>query len=532
MPVRLNKYAAWAKILLLVSLPWLVSACSNVQNFKSETATIVASPTAYETAKPEDDQQPISETIAPPVDTIDIPAESLRGVLIHFWHPWSGSTQSAVRQLVEQFNLSNPWGILVTAVPISGYDALTTALNEKVNGVEPPDVLVGYLHQALEWDQNHPLLDLAPYLADPEWGLSQEEIGDFYPLFWENDQIEHRRLGIPIYRSAQLLVYNQSWAEELGFQSTPTTPEHFRQQTCAAAESYLNDDLPENNGMGGWVISTDPAVTLSWMGAFSGQIQMMTLSGGDQSIYQFNTPEVQRSLTYLRGLFDRGCSWMPLDTVPDLAFANRQAIIASIDLTDLASIDKAMQNQGNQDNWTALPFPSETGSPLITVFGPSYLALQGDPKEQLASWLFIRWLSSPENSVRIIETNGSFPPRKSTLEYMQPYANRHPQWGSAFELLEFAQNEPVASSWGAVRRSLEDAATQLYRSYFTIDQVETLLQYLDSFAAELHLGTNLDSVFASSTPTPGGRPTRTPVHTGSPTSEGTLPALPASLQPE
>jgi multiple sugar transport system substrate-binding protein len=62
-------------------------------------------------------------------------------------------------------------------------------------------------------------------LHEPRWGLAQEDIEDFFPLFWEQEQDGGALLGLPFYRSGQVLFYNQSWAEDLGFNTPPTTPE-------------------------------------------------------------------------------------------------------------------------------------------------------------------------------------------------------------------------------------------------------------------------------------------------------------------
>jgi hypothetical protein len=58
---------------------------------------------------------------------------------------------------------------------------------------------------------------------------------------------------------------------------------------------------------------------------------------------------------------------------------------------------------------------------------------------------------------------------------------------------------------------VSDASTQLFRSYFKIEQAPLLAQLLDQTAAELHLGPDLDQVFATpaSSPSPGPSPTVT-----------------------
>jgi hypothetical protein len=53
-------------------------------------------------------------------------------------------------------------------------------------------------------------------------------------------------------------------------------------------------------------------------------------------------------------------------------------------------------------------------------------------------------------------------------------------------MLPSARSEPPFPSWGTVRWAVSDAATQLFRYYFTARQVPELLKLLDQTAAELH----------------------------------------------
>ncbi len=53
-------------------------------------------------------------------------------------------------------------------------------------------------------------------------------------------------------------------------------------------------------------------------------------------------------------------------------------------------------------------------------------------------------------------------------------------------MLEYAVPEPNLPSWRTVRWAVSDAATQLFRYYFTIDQVAELAELLDDTAADLH----------------------------------------------
>lgn len=482
-------------------------------------------PVPSSTALPEKPRSTPSATatLAPtqtpaPVSALDVRAEELRGVIVRAWHPWIGAGGETISRLIEQFNLGNPWGILVVPAQFSGYDALDRAVS--ASSSEPPQIVVGYQHQALDWDRTGALVDLQPYLSDPEWGLDPAEQADFYSEFWDPEVVDGRRLGLPAFRSASLLFYNQTWARELGFQAPPVTPEQFRQQACAAAGQLRHDSDRSNDGAGGYIISTDYLVLLSWIYAFGGDPLKDPEPGPGQPVYHFDTPEIAKTLTFLRELYDQGCAWESRSQTPDPAFAGRLGLFASGSLLDLPDLAAAFKRSGNQDDWIVLPYPSPSGVPALVSYGPSYYIFPSTPAQELASWLFLRWLALPDNQARMVEALGALPIRAAALEQMAGYEKSHPQWGQAVKLTGFARAEPAYASWRKVRFALGEAATQLFRSYFTLDQIPAMLAYLDSFASELHLGSNLAEVFG--TPTFTHTPTFTPTRTHTPPPTSTL----------
>ena len=112
--------------------------------------------------------------------------------------------------------------------------------------------------------------------------------------------------------------------------------------------------------------------------------------------------------------------------------------------------------------------------------------LRSTPAEQLASWLLLKWLASPQNLARLAQSVPAFPARSSSLEQLTDLTAFYPQWQQALNLLEAAQPEPDLTSWHTVRWAVSDAATQLTRYYFTINQVPQLVRLLDDTADELH----------------------------------------------
>jgi ABC-type glycerol-3-phosphate transport system substrate-binding protein len=533
-PVKTGSSGAWLhlwSVLLVVAL--LSTSCGRIFPVVTQTpnqpdltqTSLAITPAATSTPK-------LSPTVTlQPTSAITIRPEELRGVIIRFWHPWSGSLGQVTERLVQEFNLTNQWGILVTAVPYPGYDALKNSLETSFQTSDAPQVTLGYLHQSLAWDKSHNLVDLLPYVNDPQWGISSTEQADFYPLFWNQDVVDERRLGIPAFRSGQLLLYNQSWAKELGFEQPPANPDQFMQQACAGSSANQRDNLPDNNGTGGWIISTDYSAMLGWIYAFGGDVLKVPEPGLSQSVYQFDTPQNEETFTFLRAAYQNSCAWLPESGDPENEFAHRLGLFSTASVLDLPYQEEAFHSANNQDQWTVLAFPSPVQRPAFDVYGPSYVLLPASAQQQLAAWLFVRWLSAPQQHARLVEASGALPVRKAALEYLKTYSGNHPQWTAAVELIPAARTEPPFQSWGQARFALGDAATQLFRSYFTIDQIPTLLGYLDAFVAELHLGPDLESAFATITST--SRSTATPSRTRipSPTSTATRTPPPPAAMP-
>jgi multiple sugar transport system substrate-binding protein len=185
-------------------------------------------------------------------------------------------------------------------------------------------------------------------------------------------------------------------------------------------------------------------------------------------------------------LYDSGCAWLSESEPPEAEFASRQGLFSTGSVSGIPHQAQTFERLANDDEWRVIPFPSSQQNPSLPVYGPSFVVFQSTSEEQLASWLFIKWLLSPQNQARLVEVTGSFPLQSAALEHLEPYAGFHPQWAEAVELLPGAQAEPALASWSLVRWALYDASTQLFRYYFVIDQVPSLIGLLDQTANDLN----------------------------------------------
>jgi hypothetical protein len=190
-------------------------------------------------------------------------------------------------------------------------------------------------------------------------------------------------------------------------------------------------------------------------------------------------------------------------------------------VTDIPFQKAAFKVTRNRDKWMVIPFPSSEGESTIDVYGPSFEIMNSNPERELAAWLFIKWIIAPEQQVKLIEKTGTYPLRESTLDYLEEYRSIHSQWAEALRMIRRAKTEPGYQSWSVVRWALSDAARQLFKYYFTVEEVPKLLEFLDKTAFELHVGPEVSGVYDTPTFTPSPSPTATITPTPSDTPTNT-----------
>jgi ABC-type glycerol-3-phosphate transport system substrate-binding protein len=405
---------------------------------------------------------------------LNLDIADLDEVEIQFWHPWMGEQEVIIESMVNQFNKETQWGITIAAV--SHGNDLDQALRGGVSSGELPDVIVGPIHQLQSW-QNYGgfVVDLFDYVNDPELGLSTAEQSDFYPVFWEQDVVNGIRFSLPFYRSAAVILYNQTWAEELGFDAPPATPAEFKEQACAASAA-------NNDGTGGWIAGTDPAAVMGWLMAF-GEDGVTEAGHG----YSFRSSKTEAAFDFIQSMFTIGCAWIPDNPDPTQEFAERRGLFLSSSLGAISFQAFNFEAAENDDQWTVIPVPAPEGNPVINVYGPSFAILESTPETQLAAWLFIKWMTQPENQARFIQTAGYFPTRASAFDSLGDYAAGHPQWATALELIPYGKAEPYFGSWGVARWALSDALYQLVDPDFPNENIPLLLEELDTLLAETHI---------------------------------------------
>jgi len=222
-----------------------------------------------------------------------------------------------------------------------------------------------------------------------------------------------------------VLVYNQSWAQELGFSAPPRTPGELAAQMLPAAAEKLQDNDYNNNGTGGLWISDSPSAALSWYRAFYGQFDPA------KPVLSFNNQAGSQSFTYLKQLFDQDGSWVGQQEVPYDYFARRLALAYEGTLDDINIQEGYQKRAESEDKWLSLPYPTPDGTGSLSLETLSVGIANGTPAEQLGSWLFARWLLQQDAQENLVNISGYWPVTGDPQTVAPDYAREHPAWASA-----------------------------------------------------------------------------------------------------
>jgi ABC-type glycerol-3-phosphate transport system substrate-binding protein len=413
--------------------------------------------------------------------SLNVEEDALRETQVIIWHPWFGSEASLFESQIAQFNSQNEWGIAIRAESKVNYNELFSQTNDALKESANPDIVIALPEYAVEWQAQ--VVDLNAYVHDAVFGISSLEISDFPSVVWMQDEMDGVRLGLPAQRTARFLLYNQTWARELGYDAPPKTSSEFERQACAAHQALGGDDDPDNDALGGWLIDDHAMTSLSWMLAFDGGVQ-------EQNGYRFLSAGNIDAFKYLKVLQQKNCAWVPTTegSVFD-RFASRRALFGTASLEEFADQSRAFGSLGNNDEWVALPFPGKDSTAFV-VYGSSFVMFASNDVTQLAGWLFMRWMVSAENQARWVQSTGLFPIRASTMDLLADYSNSHPQWRGAVELLPTGKTTPKLSSWRNVKIMLEDGFRDMFDTIrhpdLTDGQIPLILRQMDETAQELN----------------------------------------------
>lgn len=370
------------------------------------------------------------------------------GQTVTFWYQHTREREEQLQQIIADFNANNEYGITVNGEYQGGYGDIFNKMLNVLNTEEAPSLVVAYQNQAATYQLADSLLDMESLVNSEMWGLTEEEKADFFEGFINADVFPSfggARLGFPPNRSMEMMYYNADWLAELGYDAPPTTPEEFAEMACAAAENPFSGATGDAPSLG-YQLSVDASRMASWTFAFGGDIYDYE---NDQ--FTYDSDAAKEAMTFLQGLFDQGCAAVVAEQYGDQTdFGNGNLLFTVGSSSGLPFYDSAAA-EGAGFEWSVAPLPHTTEEPVMNIYGASVSIPKTTPEEELATWLFVKYYTSPEVQADWARASNYFPVRASVAEGLTDYFGENPAYQTAFDLLQYGVAEPPVPGYDFVR---------------------------------------------------------------------------------
>jgi len=396
------------KLLALVAVMALMAACK-----PAAPPTPTPVPPTPTPAPPTATPVPPTPTPVPPTPTPALDRISQldpTGQEIVFWHVSTRIHEEKLLELIDEFNKTNEWGITVKPEYGGYYPDIRKKILAAIAAGSPPDLAVSYQNMVAEYAEAGVVEPLDDYIASQKYGLTEEELADYFEAFLQGDRypaFDNKMLSFPPNRSMQVMYYNVDWLKKLGYENPPETWDEFYEMCKAATDKEA--------GTFGYAIAPGASLFANMVWSRGGEI----LSADGKEVRFTEEPGIE-TLRFIKKLVDEGLAYQIAERYGDQTdFAQEKVLFTFGSTAGLPYYAKAITDEATgkfRFEWSIAPMPHETPEPVVDMYGPSICVFKTTPEKQLASWLFLKWFTAPEQTARWAIATGYFPVRKSAAE--------------------------------------------------------------------------------------------------------------------
>ena len=367
-----------------------------------------------------------------------------------FWDRQTTESAELLRSMAEQFN--KEWTGLPVKVERSGtYTDIFRKITAGIQAKRLPALAVSYADMTNEYIPTGAVAPLDDLVADPEIGLSEEELADYFPMMLEmNRYTEYggAMYSFPFAKSLLMLYFNKRVLEAAGIEAPPTTWDEFIAQ-CR--------QIKERTGKYAHAVYADCST-------INGMIFSMGGNVIEKRSTLYNSPEALAVFQIFETLYKEKLAYLIAPGSYDDNMALSKGEIAFVLRTSSSLSDIALLMDNDSDGWGVTRIPQRNPeTPATVLYGPNICIFNTTDEQKRAAWAFVKHFTAPEAAVRWSLETGYLPVRKSALEHpdMLAFWDKWPYNRAAFDCLAFARPEPNVAGWQQVRDLAARAVTEI-----------------------------------------------------------------------
>ena len=331
------------------------------------------------------------------------------GQTIVYWHQYQDKSAqgNTIAAIIDDFNKTNTYKITVQGSYQGNYTAISDLVNKAITSGELPNLVAGYANDAASYALDNYTIDLSPYMTSDKWGLGATP--DINAGLVAADTVDGKVLAFPNQSSAQVFAYNSTLLKQAGIDAPPTSIADFEKDACTVSKATgaKGEDLQ------GFAITTDASAFESWVASMGGSIY-------HDGAFDFKSKPVMDTLQMYHDLFAQGCAYTPAEQYGDQTDFNNGVLPFYVTSSaGFSFIISGFAKSGVTADWGVSTFPHTDGNEIIQAFVPSIIMMPSTPEKQLASWLFLKYLASPEVAVKWSTGTGYFNPVPSSADALK-----------------------------------------------------------------------------------------------------------------
>ena len=376
-----------------------------------------------------------TEAGPPPRQSTEADITLSGAVSVKLWHALSGPQQLALDAMVKKFNDTNGKGITVTAVYQGNYTQLYEKTLGAIQAGTLPDLAHAYESHVADYARTGLVVDLGLYRDSPRNGLTRQSRDDVYRGYYETNtfpQFGNKLLSWPFTKSLAVMYVNDDVLKEVG-KPVPKTWDEF-EATVRAATKKDTSGKTVRHGFGFNIDAT----------YFDAQVLARggPLMAADNKTVAWNGTEGLAVLQMYDRINKDGTGYSPKgnDWQTDLASGKLALYFSST--ASLPFMKDVADRSGAR--WSIANLPqSDPAKARTAQFGANVAILRTTTEKQLASWLFIKWLTETDQTAQFAATSYFMPVRASAADapVLKDYWAKVPQGKQAFDLIEHSAPE-------------------------------------------------------------------------------------------
>ena len=382
-----------------------------------------------------------------------------------FWDRQTTESAQLLQDLAAEFNRS--WqGIPIKVERAGNYTDIFRKVSASIRAGVLPAMAVAYESMTNDYINAGAAVDLEPLLADEEAGLSAEALADYIPGALENNRFanhDNHLYAFPFAKSVLILYYNKKVMQDAGITAPPATWDDFInqcRQIKAKTGKYAHGVHADCSTVNGMIFS----------------------QGGDvlkDGKCLYDSPEALAVFRIYEILAKENLAWLVSPSSYEDNVALSKDEIAFVMRSSSSFSDMKLLMEGDTERWGIAPIPQKyPAKPGTTLYGPNVCIFNTTEAHIQAAWAFMKFLTSPEVSVRWSLETGYLPVRRSTLH--QPELQQHwEKWECnkvPYDCLAFARTEPNAPGWQEVRDLATRAVSEIMAGVTTAEKAAAALQ--------------------------------------------------------